>query len=154
MTELNLNDEKFVNSIVYYGMEYCFNSECARKASCFRFIAAKFKDPNKKRGNAIFPDALKDGKCAFHLQPRIIQAAWGLSHLYDEVRHEDIAAMRRKATTLLGGKTSYYRYHRGEKKLSPEMQQSVYNLFEKNGYSKPTFDHFKEEIAFKKDSND
>lgn len=145
---LQLNDKNFVNSIVYYDMAYCFNSVCPRSASCFRRIAAKFKDSNKKIGNAIFPDALQDGKCKYFIRPRIIQATWGFNSLYNEVIHQDVAHMRCKVMSILGGKTSYYRYHRGEKLLTPEKQEMIKDLFEARGYSAPAFDHSKETIDF------
>ena len=49
---------------------------------------------------------------------------------------------------ILGGKTSYYRYHRGEKLLTPEQQEAINELFEEKGYCKPSFDHYKESIDF------
>lgn len=145
---LKLSDENFVNSIVPSGMAYCFNEACPKANSCFRHIAAKFKKPSMKMGNAIFPDALQDGKCNYFMRPRIINAAWGFDTLYNEVKQQDIANMRCEVMRLLGGKTSYYRYHRGEKLITPELQESVNALFEARGYGKPSFKHFKETIDF------
>lgn len=36
--KLNLNDPKFINSLVDYHWMYCFNAECPRAAECIRFI--------------------------------------------------------------------------------------------------------------------
>lgn len=144
--ELDLNDKKTVNSIVYHGMAYCFNEACPKEGSCFRKIAAKFKDPTMKTGNAIFPDALQNGKCDHFLRPRIIIAAWGLRNIYADVRQQDVGSLRCKTISLLGGKTSYYRYHRGEKLLGPEKQQEVATLFRAYGYPEPRFDHYKETV--------
>lgn len=145
---LNLNDEKFVNSIVYHNMAYCFNHACPKANTCFRHIAAKMKKPDMKYGNTIFPDALQDGKCEFFIRPRIIKAAWGFHSLFDKVRHQDVDSVRCWTMGILGGKTSYYRYHRGEKLLTPEQQEAINELFEEKGYSKPSFDHYKESIDF------
>lgn len=148
MMKLELNDEKFVNSIVYYEMAYCFNDKCSAASTCFRRIAAKFKKKDKKVGNAIFPDALQDGKCDFFIRPRITKAAWGFTHLYDEVTHKDVACVKSRVMSMLGGKTSYYRYHRGEKLVTIELQEEIAQLFESKGYGKPTFDHYKETVDF------
>lgn len=55
--KLNLNDPKFVNSLVNYSWMYCFNADCPRTAECIRFISAKFKPDDVTAGNAVFPDA-------------------------------------------------------------------------------------------------
>ena len=101
-----------------------------------------------KMGKAIFPDALEDGKCNHFIRPRIIQAAWGLDSLYNEVRLQDANTMKSQVMSLLGGKTSYYRYHRGDKLLTPELQDAVQALFAARGYGKPIFKHYKETIDF------
>lgn len=146
--ELNLNDEKFVNSLVNYNMAYCFNDSCPKAKNCFRHMAVKFKKATHQMGNAVFPDALQDGKCKYFIRPRIIKAAWGFTPLYNEVKHGDVISMRGKVIGLLGGKTSYYRYHRGEKLLTPELQNAIYEVFKASGYGKPTFKHYKETIDF------
>lgn len=145
---LNLNDEKFVNSLVFYDMAYCFNPDCPMAESCFRHIAVKFKSSSKKSGNAIYPDALQDGKCNYFIRPRVIKAAWGFNSLYDSVKHHDVATMRVKVMAILGGKTSYYRYHRGEKLVTPELQDAIARLFEARGYASPSFDHYQETVDF------
>ena len=58
--KLNLNDPKFVNSLVNYSWMYCFNADCPRTAECIRFISAKFKPDDVTAGNAVFPDAALD----------------------------------------------------------------------------------------------
>lgn len=146
---LDLNDEKFVNSIVSPGMAYCFNDTCPRAGSCFRRIAAKCKQPSVKTGYAIYPDALREnGRCDFFIRPRVFTTAWGFDSLFSEVRSQDVANARCEVMAMLGGKTSYYRYHRGEKKLTPELQEAIATLFERKGYGKPSYKHFKETIDF------
>ncbi len=144
--KLDLKDKKTIESIVYHGMAYCFNKTCPKSETCFRFIAAEFKDESVKTGNAIYPDALQDGKCGYFIHPRIINAAWGLKGLYSNVRQQDVNTLRSKITSLLGGKTGYYRYYRGEKLLTPEKQQEIVDLFKAYGYPTPHFDHYKETV--------
>ena len=146
--KIELSDADFVRSIVRPGMAYCFNNACPKTDKCFRFIAGRHKSPGMTKGNAIFPDALRDGKCEHFITPRIINAAWGFKSLYKEVTASDLAAMRMKVTAFLGGKTAYYRFHRGEKLLSPEQQEAIAKLFKEKGYGEPSFDHKKETIDF------
>ncbi len=146
--KIDLSDANFIRSIVRPGMAYCFNNACPMTDKCFRFIAGKHKDSKLTKGNAIYPDALKDGKCEHFITPRIIEAAWGFKSLYREVTSSDLATMRMQVTSYLGGKTAYYRYHRGEKLLSPEQQADISRLFTEKGYGEPSFDHKKETIDF------
>lgn len=146
--KIQLDNEQFVNSIVYYDMPYCFNNVCPRASKCFHYIAAKFKAPNKQTGNAIYPDALKKGKCKYFMRPQIIKVAWGFSKLYDEIHLKDVASMRTKVMSILGGRTSYYRYHRGEKFLKPEQQEAIKKLFISSGYLSPNYDFQKEIVDF------
>ena len=41
-----------------------------------------------------------------------------------------------------------YRVHRGEKHLTPEMQEQVKKVFAEYGYGEPAYDHYAEEIGF------
>ena len=146
--KIDLSDANFARSIVRPGMAYCFNNACQMTDRCFRFIAGKYKSPSQTKGNAVYPDALQDGKCEHFITPRIINAAWGFKSLYREVTSSDLASMRLKVTAFLGGKTAYYRYHRGEKLLSPEQKEAIANLFKEKGYGEPSFDHRKETVDF------
>ena len=146
--EINLKDPDYVNSILPRDMAYCFNHSCPKANKCFRHIAALVKKERLKCGYAIYPDALQEGRCDYFLRPRAIAAAWGFAHLYDNVKHSEIGTMRAHVMGILGGRTSYYRYHRGEKRLTPEQQDAIKDCFASQGYEKPTFDYFKEMIDF------
>ncbi len=148
MKEFNLNDAQFVNSIVPKDLAFCFNEACSKTSKCIHFIAGKFKSPTKTVGYAVFPDAMKDGKCEHFLRPKVMMAAWGFKTLYDEVKHSDLTLLRQEVMSLLGGKTSYYRYHRGERLLTPEQQTKVLALFKRKGYEAPHFDGYKETVGF------
>lgn len=146
--ELHLKDKDFVNSIVPYSMSYCFIDACPKASKCFRRIAAKCKPASKHEGYAVYPDALQEGRCRYFLRPRIVNAAWGFKSLYAQVRQQDVTTLRFRMMDLLGSRTYYYRYYRGEKLLSPEQQQAIGKLFADYGYDMPQFDGFKEIIDF------
>lgn len=144
--ELNLNDKSLVESLITPNWAYCFNKECEHADSCFRFLSAKFKPEAVECGMAVYPGACREGKCRHYLQARTANMAWGFSMLYKNVKASDLKSLRELTKELLGGKTSYYRYHRGEKKLTPEQQDSVRRLFTKHGYSDVVFDFTAKEV--------
>ena len=146
--KLNLNDPKFINSLLDYHWMYCFNAECPRAAECIRFISAKFKPDDVTAGNAVFPDANLHGPCTHFKRVRQFKAAWGLTHLYDQVRHSDVHTLKFAVMDIVGNRTTYYRVHRGERHLTPEQQEQVKQLFAKYGYEEPTYDHYAQEIGF------
>lgn len=146
--KLNLNDPKFINSLVDYHWMYCFNAECPRTAECIRFISAKFKPADVTSGNAVYPDASLHGPCTNFMRVRQFKATWGFTHLYDQVKHSDVQVIKFRVMDIVGNRTTYYRVHRGEKHLTPEQQEQVKNLFASYGYGEPTYDHYAEEIGF------
>lgn len=146
--KLKLDDPEFVNSMLYPSWHYCFNSECPRTEECICFISSKFMPEGKDFGNAIYPNALHDGKCRHFMRARIVMAAWGMQSLYDNVKYKDTANLRCRVIGILGGKTNYYRVFRGEMHVSPEKQQEVNHAFAEYGYQPPRFDHYREEVGF------
>lgn len=104
--ELRLDDPEFVNSIIYPSWCYCFNAECPRTADCICYISSRFIPEDKEWGNAIYPNALRDGKCSHFKRARIMMAAWGMKSLYDNVKHKDTANLRCRVMGILGGKTT------------------------------------------------
>ena len=52
-------------------------------------------------------------------------------------------------TSYLGGNTTYYRYHNGERLLTPEQQEWIINLFRRHGYTDELrFDEYRDLYDF------
>lgn len=129
----------------------CFNNTCARRNECVRFAAGQVANQYRDYGMAVFPSSLKaDGSCRFFFQLRIIRAAWGFRPLFRKIRHEDYASLRWQVKALFGSDRQFYRYNKGEYKLSPERQAKVLALFERRGYdtSDFRFEHYEEQVDF------
>lgn len=148
--QIDLTDRDFVNSLVdnNYGWQYCFNEECPRTEECIRFISSKFKPDNVTIGGAVYPDACLHGPCEHFMRVRQYKAAWGLSQFYDNVKHRDAKTIKYRVMDAMGSRTSYYRVHRGEKRLTPEEQEAVNKIFAQFGYEAPQYDHYSLEIGF------
>ena len=79
----------------------------------------------------------------------MIHAAWGFNSLFEDVKHADYTPLRETIKNYLGSHTSYYRYHRGEKLLTPEQQQWILDLFAQYGYTNELhFDSYRDMIDF------
>lgn len=62
----------------------------------------------------------------------------------------DERSLRNNIADYLGSKTSYYRYSRGDRKLTPEQQADILGIFAEWGYdtSDMRFEHYREAIDF------
>ena len=110
--------------------------------------ASLYKNDDIKRGHAIFPNALKNGKCEFFAPLRIVKMAWGFDKLFAEVKVKDAPLLRSEMRSYLGSKGQYYRYKLGQQKLLPEQQEHIKQLFARFGYKDVDFEYFAEEIDF------
>ena len=115
---------------------YCFNTGCPREKECMRHFAAEHIDKEIIVGTAVFPTALQaDGGCKRFKLKRVIKAAWGFEKLFREVRERHASLLRDKLKSYLGGNGTYYRYHHGDRLLTPEQQAWILDLFRRYGYT-------------------
>lgn len=119
------------------GYQLCFNTQCPMRETCLRWNAGGKVPADKKWGPAIYPTALEaDGTCRYFHKMESKRMAWGFDKLFYNVLARDDRPLRRALKQLLGGKTPYYRYNRGDKLLTPEQQSAVIQLFQSMGYTR------------------
>ena len=121
MDEKELLKKAFEYGNVPSNITYCFTEPCPMKNKCIHYLSGLYKNEKTDRGDAIFPNALKNGNCKYFAPLRV-----------------------------LGSKGQYYRYKLGQLKLLPEQQAYIKQLFARYGYKDVEFDHFSEEIDFTK----
>ena len=127
----------------------CFNDNCPLADKCLRRHVARKMPDNTERTECITPNALQDGQCRWFASMETITTAWGLRRLYDKVYHKDYMPLKKAITTLLRGRSNYYRYNNGELTLTPQEQQQIAQLMADMGYrEQPIFEHYREEILF------
>ncbi len=128
----NLNGE---NIQIPKSYRICFLPDCPVAERCIRHFAGLQIDRNIPWGPAIYPSSLKNGKCDYFKEKRIIQGAWGFKTLFKDVRQRDSALLHNAIRNYLGGNGTYYRYHHGERLLTPEQQTWILELFHQYGYT-------------------
>lgn len=148
MDEKELLRKAFESGEVPGIITYCFTELCPMKNNCIHYLASLYKNDDTKRGHAIFPNALKYGKCEFFAPLRIVKMAWGFDKLFAEVKVKDAPLLRSEMRSYLGSKGQYYRYKLGQQKLVPEQQEHIKQLFARFGYKDVDFEYFAEEIDF------
>ncbi|MBO4315374.1 MAG: hypothetical protein J5867_05360 [Prevotella sp.] len=127
----------------------CFQSECPLRSSCLRYVVGQAAPSTMRFGPAVYPQARQSDKCSEYRQLRVIHAAWGFSPLFHDVKHRHYKLLRDKMKEYLGNHTSYYRYHRGERLLTPEQQEWIIDLFASYGYTEDIhFEGYRDVIDF------
>ena len=96
---------------------------------------------DRQQGPAVYPTAWQDGACKYFREKRLVQKAWGFTHLYDNVPQRDKAEARRCIP--------YDRVHHGENMITPEKQEEIMKILSKFGSTDGIrFDHYVEDWDF------
>ncbi len=145
-----MNEKKITYQDIPAGYPLCFNDDCSKKASCMHYQAWLLIPEDRQHGAAVYPTAWKDGECNYYREKRIVQKAWGFTHLYDNIPQQNRAEARLCVRSYFsGGCGPYYRYHHGENLLSPRQQQDILNILAKFASTDGIrFDHYVEDWDF------
>ncbi len=125
---------------------YCFTSGCKRRDTCVRYQSGLAIDSALTSGHAVFPTASTLDPCPHFKQLRTIRSAWGFNSLFNDVRVADAPRLRKGMKEILGGGGTYYAYHHGQRRLTPEQQAQIRRLFARFGYASVDFEHYRTEI--------
>ena len=133
-------EQKYDFKQIPSGWRYCFNAQCPMKDQCLRFQTALALPESFEMGEAVFPGALKNGKCRFFRKDEKVLMATGFLIKDNTQMSEQFRAMRLPLTRYLGGNGTYYLYRNGKKWLTPQQQAYIRALFRRAVY--------KEEVVF------
>ena len=131
---MNMEEKRLTYKDIPLSYPLCFNGECERKARCMHFQAGLLKPEDCHYGPAVYPAAWKSGQCQSFREAKQVPMAYGFTHIYKNVPHLQRAAARRCVMSYFsGGCGPYYRYHHGEKLLSPRQQADIMAILAKFG---------------------
>ena len=104
MDEKELLKKAFKYGNVPSNITYCFTEPCPMKDKCIHYLSALYKNEETDRGDAIFPNALKNGKCKYFAPLRVVKMAWGFDKLFAEMKVKDAPSLRAEMRDYLGSK--------------------------------------------------
>lgn len=144
MTEKEVFSHKAPNYLL------CFINECPRRATCLRWLVGQelqSNDYNILSVNPMHPE-VKANKCALYREKKHVRYAKGMMHFYDEMtRSQEIGIKHRLIVHY--GRRQYYEYRRGERLISPEMQEFIGQVCKEHGYTKePHYDGWQDDYAW------
>lgn len=133
-----------------YTFARCFNAQCSKAEKCLRRMAALYDTNSYPFISIVNPDCLPADtcNCPHFRDAEKIHVAWGLKNLFDRIPYVDAISLR---SQLLGhyGKTTYYRFYRGEHYLSPNEQNYIRRLFRQKGITdEPAFERYTDEYKW------
>ena len=95
MDEKELLKKAFKYGNVPSNITYCFTEPCPMKDKCIHYLSALYKNEETDRGDAIFPNALKNGKCKYFAPLRVVKMAWGFDKLFAEMKGKKLTSRTR-----------------------------------------------------------
>lgn len=139
-----MEEKKLVFEDAPWNYSLCFNSECKKCDLCLDYLIGPLVPEDYYTGNAVYPSAWKDGDCRCFREKKIVKFAWGFNNLYANQTRGQTSDIRSSIRAYIGnGMSAYYRYHHGERLLTPKQQQEILDIV-KLFCSKEnaTFDHY------------
>lgn len=144
MTEKEVFSHKAPNYLL------CFINECPRRATCLRWLVGRelqSNDYNILSVNPMHPE-VKANKCALYREKKHVRYAKGMMHFYDEMTRSQEVGIKHRLIVHYG-RRQYYEYRRGERLISPEMQEFIGQVCKEHGYTKePHYDGWQDDYAW------
>ncbi len=142
------------NSLMILKMPECYtvcqNESCSNADSCLRKFCYDQKIQEKAFISVVNPlrYPAPNEKCKFFVSKEKIRVAWGVKDFYKDLPY-DIAKLIKYDILMHFGRTKYYRFYREERPIFPDDQESIRQIFRKNGIeTEPCYTHFSEEYAW------
>ena len=131
-----MEEVKFDFKKVPLSWQLCFLDDCPKKDECLRQLAVRHLTGSREFGPAVYPTMKRgDNGCRLFTAGEPKRMAYGFTTLFAEVKAKHEQGLRLAMKQYLGGHSHYYRYHHGERLLSPEQQEWIVNLFRRYGYT-------------------
>ena len=144
MTEKEIFSHKAPNYLL------CFINECPRRATCLRWLVGQelqSNDYNILSVNPMHPE-VKANKCALYREKNHVRYAKGMMRFYDEMTRSQEVGIKHRLIVHYG-RRQYYEYRRGERLISPEMQEFIGQVCKEHGYTKELrYDGWQDDYAW------
>jgi hypothetical protein len=144
MTEKEIFSHKAPNYLL------CFINECPRRATCLRWLVGQELQSNEYNILSVNPmhPEVKANKCALYREKKHVRYAKGMMHFYDEMTRSQEVGIKHRLIVHYG-RRQYYEYRRGERLISPEMQEFIGQVCKEHGYTKELrYDGWQDDYAW------
>ena len=128
----------------------CWHPDCPMADNCLRRLAAEHLPAERCTVPSVnlHSVAVQSHHCPMQRPAAMMRVAYGMRHIYDDVRSIDRQPLYTAIWSKLGN-TMYYRYRNGKRPIMPEVQTQVEVIFHSFGYTDPVrFDRYEEVVAW------
>lgn len=126
---------------------HCTGKHCDKANECLHHTAHKMLASNTQESYTVANPAVITGAqpCPLFMPDRKERYAWGISHIYDNVRVADLRHAKYEVMACLGS-SSYYRVKQQRRTITEEEQQNIRQAFTNMGYDGQAieFDRYEE----------
>lgn len=127
----------------------CFLDQCSRKDECLRYKAARTLPDGEYTAYSVVPAVLRQKKCPCFHPIEIVRTAVGFENIFRNVKARHASSIRSDIASFLHGNGTYYRYLHGKRRLMPEQQKWIRQLFKDYGYTDDIeFDGYQDCLRF------
>ena len=139
-----MEERKLSFQDVPWGYQLCFNNKCPKADECLHYQAGLLAPVTMTAGAAIYPAAWKNGDCQHFRTCKPVQLAYGFNNLYRHLPSHLVSEARMSIRSFLScGMSTYYRYHHGERLISPLLQKEILGIMAHYGSTEGlSFDHY------------
>ena len=127
---------------------HCSRANCERVSECLHNAAHKMLAKNTRESYAVANPAVITGAqpCPLFTPDHKERYAWGISHIYDNVRAADLHGAKWKVMSCFGADV-YYKVKQLRRAITEEEQRDVRLTFTEMGYDCSTieFDRYEEQ---------
>lgn len=130
---------------------HCHYEACSLSATCARYAASTLlRERRQDRYEVVNHYAIAQlSTCPYFLADEKLRYAWGISRIFDELKHSDVQTAKYRVVTYLGQAT-YYHVKRHLRVLTPENQSQIRDIITSLGYdgSRIEFDRYEEAYPY------
>ncbi|ETD16565.1 MULTISPECIES: DUF6078 family protein [Prevotellaceae] len=127
---------------------HCAGTHCAKAGKCLRHTAHTMLAESRHETYMVAnPDVVTGAQpCPLFVPDRKERFAWGISHIYDNVRASDLRRVRYEVMACFGSEV-YYKVKQQRRAITEEEQEMVRLSFTEMGYDGTAieFDRYEEQ---------
>lgn len=127
---------------------HCAGTYCEQADKCLRHTAHTMLDKNTRETYTVTNSIVITGAqpCPLFMPDRKERFAWGISHIYDNVRAADLRHAKFEVMSCFGSAT-YYHVKQQRRAITEEEQEAIRQSFTEMGYDGAAieFDRYEEQ---------
>ncbi len=128
----------------------CFNSGCAQREHCLRWLVSHHVPVDQKFITCINPNyaARISAACPYYRDCKPVRIPKGMIHFYDKMPSLTERAIKAELIARFT-RVGYYKLRNGKRQITPEIESEIIKVCASHGWTGPlVFDEYVEEMLW------